>query len=76
LRNKIQVRNKYTGKVYVVAECRLSALPVEKPKSTANGPAGGSKTSNSKTESGKAENLMDSYDLLEKVKGNELVNKK
>eukprot|EP00258_Populus_trichocarpa_P028597 XP_024444616.1 isoleucine--tRNA ligase, cytoplasmic isoform X3 [Populus trichocarpa] len=72
----IKVRNKYTGKVYVVAECRLSALPVEKPKSTANGPAGGSKTSNSKTKSGKAENLMDSYDLLEKVKGNELVNKK
>ncbi|XP_061947638.1 isoleucine--tRNA ligase, cytoplasmic-like isoform X2 [Populus nigra] len=72
----IKVRNKYTGKVYVVAECRLSALPVEKPKSTANGPAGGSKISNSKTKSGKAENLMDSYDLLEKVKGNELVNKK
>lgn len=76
MRNKIQVRNKYTGKVYVVAECRLSALPVEKPKSTANGPAGDSKTSNSKTKSGKVENLMDSYDLLEKVKGNELVNKK
>ncbi|KAI5558184.1 hypothetical protein BDE02_17G022700 [Populus trichocarpa] len=72
----IKVRNKYTGKVYVVAECRLSALPVEKPKSTANGPAGDSKTSNSKTKSGKVENLMDSYDLLEKVKGNELVNKK
>ncbi|KAG6741377.1 hypothetical protein POTOM_054611 [Populus tomentosa] len=72
----IKVRNKYTGKVYVVAECRLSALPVEKPKSTANGPAVGSKTSSSKTKSGKAENLMDSYDLLEKVKGNELVNKK
>ncbi|KAG5226440.1 isoleucine--tRNA ligase [Salix suchowensis] len=72
----IKVRNKYTGKVYVVAECRLSALPVEKPKSTANGPAGDSKTSSSKTKSGKAEKLLDSYDLLEKVKGNELVNKK
>ncbi|KAB5548413.1 hypothetical protein DKX38_011819 [Salix brachista] len=72
----IKVRNKYTGKVYVVAECRLSALPIEKPKSTASGSAGDSKMSNSKTKSGKAENLMDSYDLLEKVKGNELVNKK
>ncbi|KAB5515891.1 hypothetical protein DKX38_026539 [Salix brachista] len=72
----IKVRNKYTGKVYVVAECRLSALPVEKPKSTANGPAGDLKTSSSKTKSGKAEKLLDSYDLLEKVKGNELVNKK
>ncbi|KAJ6677682.1 SOLEUCYL-TRNA SYNTHETASE [Salix viminalis] len=72
----IKVRNKYTGKVYVVAECRLSALPTEKPKSTASGSAGDSKMSNSKTKSGKAENLMDSYDLLEKVKGIELVNKK
>ncbi|KAL9377564.1 hypothetical protein Peur_028899 [Populus x canadensis] len=72
----IKVRNKYTGKVYVVAECRLSALPIEKPKSTASGSAGDSKTSNSKIKCGKAENLMDSYELLEKVKGNELVNKK
>ncbi|XP_011014398.1 PREDICTED: probable isoleucine--tRNA ligase, cytoplasmic isoform X2 [Populus euphratica] len=72
----IKVRNKYTGKVYVVAECRLSALPIEKPKSTASGSAGHSKTSNSKIKCGKAENLMDSYDLVEKVKGNELLNKK
>ncbi|KAI5582910.1 hypothetical protein BDE02_07G117900 [Populus trichocarpa] len=72
----IKVRNRYTGKVYVVAECRLSALPIEKPKSTASGSAGDSKTSNSKIKCGKAENLMDSYELLEKVKGNELVNKK
>ncbi|KAF2300184.1 hypothetical protein GH714_010457 [Hevea brasiliensis] len=36
----VKVRNKYTGRVYVVAESRLSALPVEKPKSSvANGPA-------------------------------------
>eukprot|EP00258_Populus_trichocarpa_P045482 XP_024461501.1 isoleucine--tRNA ligase, cytoplasmic [Populus trichocarpa] len=72
----IKVRNRYTGKVYIVAECRLSALPIEKPKSTASGSAGDSKTSNSKIKCGKAENLMDSYELLEKVKGNELVNKK
>ncbi|EEF32620.1 isoleucine--tRNA ligase, cytoplasmic [Ricinus communis] len=67
----VKVRNKYTGKVYVVAESRLSALPTEKPKSSAvNGPAGG------KTKGGKTENLMDSFELLEKVKGNELVKKK
>ncbi|XP_050235398.1 isoleucine--tRNA ligase, cytoplasmic [Mercurialis annua] len=67
----IKVRNKFTGKVYVVAESRLSALPTEKPKAgAANGPAGG------KMKAGKAENLMDSFELLEKVKGKELVNKK
>ncbi|KAF2322175.1 hypothetical protein GH714_008176 [Hevea brasiliensis] len=65
----VKVRNKHTGKVYVVAESRLSALPVEKPKSSvANGPAGDLKTSNSKSKGGKSENLMDSYELLEKVK--------
>uniref|UniRef100_A0A6N2MMD3 isoleucine--tRNA ligase n=1 Tax=Salix viminalis TaxID=40686 RepID=A0A6N2MMD3_SALVM len=67
----IKVRNKYTGKN---VGCQHFLL--EKPKSTASGSAGDSKMSNSKTKSGKAENLMDSYDLLEKVKGNELVNKK
>ncbi|KAJ9189226.1 hypothetical protein P3X46_000544 [Hevea brasiliensis] len=73
----VKVRNKYTGRVYVVAESRLSALPVEKPKSSvANGPAGDPKTSSSKTRGGKSENLKDSYELLEKVKGNELVKKK
>ncbi|XP_044509328.1 isoleucine--tRNA ligase, cytoplasmic-like [Mangifera indica] len=45
----VKVRNKYTGKVYVVAESRLSALPTEKPKSNvANGPAGDSKKPGSK----------------------------
>ncbi|WCJ41408.1 Isoleucine--tRNA ligase cytoplasmic [Euphorbia peplus] len=72
----VKVRNKHTGKVYIVAECRLSGLPHEKPKQSANGPSGDSKTSNSKAKGGKTENLMDSFELLEKVKGNELVNKK
>lgn len=46
----MQVRNKYSGKIYVVAECRLSALPNEKPKSNAaNGPGGDSKKSSSKS---------------------------
>ncbi|KAH7572769.1 hypothetical protein JRO89_XS03G0009900 [Xanthoceras sorbifolium] len=46
----VKVRNRYTGKIYVVAESRLSSLPSEKPKSNvANGPAGDSKKSSSKT---------------------------
>ncbi|KAJ4723257.1 Isoleucine--tRNA ligase, cytoplasmic [Melia azedarach] len=46
----VKVRNKYSGKIYVVAECRLSALPNEKPKSNAaNGPGGDSKKSSSKS---------------------------
>ena len=45
-----QVRNRYTGKFFVVAESRLSSLPSEKPKTkVANGPAGDSKKSSSKT---------------------------
>ncbi|KDP34784.1 hypothetical protein JCGZ_10564 [Jatropha curcas] len=73
----VKVRNKYTGKVYVVAESRLSALPVEKPKSSvANGPAGDKKTSSSKNKGGKTENVMDSFELVEKIKGSELVKKK
>ncbi|KAJ8755497.1 hypothetical protein K2173_019295 [Erythroxylum novogranatense] len=71
----VKVRNKYTGRVIVVAESRLSAIPVEKSKSTvANGSASDSKASKSK--GGKTENLMDCYQLLEKVKGSELVQKK
>ncbi|CAN0926680.1 Isoleucine--tRNA ligase, cytoplasmic [Linum grandiflorum] len=66
----VKVRNKYSGKVYVIAECLLSSIPTEKPK------ASGSKTSSSKTKGTKTENPMDSYELLEKVKGQELVNKK
>jgi len=59
----------------VVAESRLATLPIEKPKTAvANGRAGDSKSSKSK--SGKTENLMDHYELLEKMKGSELVNKK
>ncbi|CAN1224850.1 Isoleucine--tRNA ligase, cytoplasmic [Linum perenne] len=66
----IKVRNKYSGKVYVIAECLLSSIPIEKPKSS------DSKTSSSKTKGAKTENPMDSYELLERFKGKELVNKK
>ncbi|KAJ8763082.1 hypothetical protein K2173_023287 [Erythroxylum novogranatense] len=71
----MKVCSKYTGKVIVVDESRLSAIPVEKPDSTvANGSASDSKASKSKGR--KNENLMDSYQVLEKVKGSELVQKK
>ncbi|CAI0420219.1 unnamed protein product [Linum tenue] len=66
----VKVRSKYTGKVYVIAECLLSSIPVEKPKSS------DSKTSSSKTKGAKTEKPMDSYELLQKFKGSELVNKK
>ncbi|KAK3229154.1 hypothetical protein Dsin_001035 [Dipteronia sinensis] len=46
----VKVRNRYTGKIFVVAESRLSSLPSEKPKTkVATGPAGDSKKSGSKT---------------------------
>lgn len=57
----------------MVAESRLSALPIDKPKSAA---AIGSPGDSKKSKSGKTEKLMDSYDLLEKVKGKELAGKK
>ncbi|XP_038711378.1 isoleucine--tRNA ligase, cytoplasmic-like [Tripterygium wilfordii] len=75
----VKVRNKYSGKIYVIAESRLSALPTEKPKSdVANGP-GSSKTSNPKTKGssgGKSEAPVDSYEVLEKVSGSSLVGMK
>uniref|UniRef100_A0A2N9FJH6 isoleucine--tRNA ligase n=1 Tax=Fagus sylvatica TaxID=28930 RepID=A0A2N9FJH6_FAGSY len=73
----VKVRNKYSGKVYLVAESRLSALPTEKPKqNVSNGSVDDSKKSNPKTKgpsSGKAGNVADSYEVLEKVSGASLV---
>lgn len=72
----VKVRNKYSRKVYVVAESRLSALPTDKPKlNAANGPAGDTKKSNTKSKGGKT-GEADSYELLEKVSGASLVGKK
>ncbi|GMY32388.1 isoleucine--tRNA ligase, cytoplasmic, partial [Fagus crenata] len=73
----VKVRNKYSGKVYLVAESRLSALPTEKPKqNVSNGSVDDSKKSNPKTKgpsSGKAGDVADSYEVLEKVSGASLV---
>ncbi|MBA0731191.1 hypothetical protein Golax_020586, partial [Gossypium laxum] len=73
------VRNKYSGKIYVVAESRLSELPTEKPKpNAANGPSGDSKKSKSKGSSGEKtkDSAADSFEVLEKFSGASLVGKK
>ena len=70
-----------SGKVFVVAKSRLSALPVEKQKVNApNGPTDVSKKSNPKTKgssNSKTENSVeDSFEILEEVLGASLVGKK
>ncbi|KAK6164026.1 hypothetical protein DH2020_000890 [Rehmannia glutinosa] len=74
----VKVRNKFNGKIYVVAESRLTELPVEKAKkSLPDGAVGGSENLNSKPKSsgGKAKNV-DTYEVLEKYPGASLVGKK
>ncbi|KAE8690316.1 hypothetical protein F3Y22_tig00110895pilonHSYRG00017 [Hibiscus syriacus] len=75
----VKVRNKYSGKIYVVAESRLSELPTEKPKSnSSNESSGGSKKSKSKGTSGEKtkDSAADSFEVLEKFSGASLVGKK
>ncbi|KAL5550220.1 hypothetical protein UlMin_000396 [Ulmus minor] len=76
----VKVRNKNSGKVYVVAESRLAALPTEKPKqNVVNGVVDDSKKSNVKTKgssSGKKENVEVTYEVLERFSGASLVGKK
>ncbi|XP_058750906.1 isoleucine--tRNA ligase, cytoplasmic-like [Vicia villosa] len=76
----LKVRNKYTGKVYIVAESRLSVIhnPKDKPKeAVANSSASVPKNAKNKgTPSGKADNVLDSFDVLEKFTGASLVGKK
>ncbi|KAL0419491.1 UNVERIFIED_CONTAM: Isoleucine--tRNA ligase, cytoplasmic [Sesamum radiatum] len=74
----VKVRNKFNGKVYVVAESRLAELPVEKAKKALpDGPIGGSENSNSKPKAsgGKAKNV-ETYEILDKYTGASLVGKK
>ncbi|KAL1188035.1 Isoleucine--tRNA ligase, cytoplasmic [Cardamine amara subsp. amara] len=69
----LKVRNNDTGKVYVVAESRLSALPTDNPKAkSTNGPTGDTK----KTKGAKTDSAADSYQILEKFNGASLVGKK
>ena len=64
----------------MVAESRLSELPVEKSKkSTPNGPANDLDSSNSKTKGssgGKSKNVIDTYEVLDKFPGASLVGTK
>ncbi|KAF7822569.1 isoleucine--tRNA ligase, cytoplasmic [Senna tora] len=73
----VKVRNKFSGKVYIVGESRLSSLPTEKPKQTVtNGSVDGPKVKTKGSSSGKAENVLDSFEILEKLSGASLVGKK
>lgn len=69
----LKVRNNNSGKVYVVAESRLSSLPSDKPKtSLTNETAGDTK----KAKGAKPDSAEDSYQVLEKIDGASLVGKK
>lgn len=61
----VKVRNKYSGKVYVVAKSRLPELPDEKPKTSRN--------SVSKTKGGQKAKSEDSYEILQEIPGASLV---
>lgn len=77
---KTQVRNKISRKIYIVAETRLSELPIEKAKKGApNGAVNESKSSDSKSKGssgGKSKNMNDTYEVLEKFSGASLVGTK
>ncbi|XP_022897976.1 isoleucine--tRNA ligase, cytoplasmic-like [Olea europaea var. sylvestris] len=67
----LKVRNKVNGKVYVVAESRLTELPIEKPKKESVG------DSNLKIKSSGAKvKHTDYYEILDKCIGTSLVDKK
>ncbi|EOA32665.1 hypothetical protein CARUB_v10015963mg [Capsella rubella] len=69
----LKVRNNNSGKVYVVAESRLSSLPSDKPKtSLTNETVGDTK----KAKGAKPDSAEDSYQVLEKIDGASLVGKK
>ncbi|KAI8554307.1 hypothetical protein RHMOL_Rhmol05G0088500 [Rhododendron molle] len=76
----VKVRNKFNGKTYVVAESRLSELPVEKTrKAMPNGTANDSERSNSTTKGssgGKSKSMADTYEVLDKFSGASLVGRK
>ncbi|PSS35874.1 Isoleucine--tRNA ligase [Actinidia chinensis var. chinensis] len=76
----VKVRNKFNGNIYVVAESRLSELPVEKQKkSTPNEAVNDLDSSNSKTKGssgGKSKNMINTYDVLDKFPGASLVGTK
>ncbi|GJW60003.1 isoleucine--tRNA ligase, cytoplasmic, partial [Tanacetum coccineum] len=74
----VKVKRKSNGNIYVVAESRLSELPVEKPKKgTPSGPVDGNSLPKTKgSTGGKAKNTVAAYEILEKFPGSSLVGKK
>lgn len=69
----VKVRNKYSGKVLVVAESCLSGLPTEKPKTEVLKGSTNLNPKNKGSSASKSKNAMDSYELLEKIPGKSLV---
>lgn len=69
-----------SGKIFIVAETRLSELPVEKAKKGApNGAVNDSKTVESKSKGssgGKSKSNTDTYEVLDKFSGASLVGTK
>ncbi|KAI3524031.1 hypothetical protein L1887_02632 [Cichorium endivia] len=73
----VKVKSKSNGKIYVVAESRLSELPVEKAKKgTPNGAVDDKSAPKAKGSGGKAKNTVVSYEVLDKFPGSSLVGKK
>ncbi|KAA8531453.1 hypothetical protein F0562_006194 [Nyssa sinensis] len=76
----VKVRNKFNGKIFVVAESRLSELPIEKQrKGVPNGFVKDSENSNSKTKGssgGETNTVGDTYEVLDKFSGASLVGTK
>jgi isoleucyl-tRNA synthetase len=75
----VKVRNKFTGKLFVVAESRLSELPVERAKKVvSSGAVNDTEKSTTKTKGpapAKSKNV-ETYEVLEKFTGASLVGKK
>ncbi|ONK75972.1 uncharacterized protein A4U43_C03F22490, partial [Asparagus officinalis] len=77
----VKVRDKLTGATYIVAESRLSQLPVKKPKgdgSSLKQSSANSKPKSKDTPDGKTKCTVDtgSYEVLEKISGASLVGMK
>ncbi|XP_031380711.1 isoleucine--tRNA ligase, cytoplasmic [Punica granatum] len=73
----VKVRNKYSGKIYVVAESRLSQLPSEIQKqNVVSGSVGESKAPKSKGSKNKKSDEISAYEVLQKMTGASLVGTK
>ncbi|CAI9294357.1 unnamed protein product [Lactuca saligna] len=68
----VKVKSISIGKIYVVAESRLSELPVEKAKKGKPNGVVYDKTKGSSSNCGKAKNFMVAYEVLDKFQGSSL----